>query len=173
MASNVPLTIQTGIISNYGSVIAIGSNRLSINYSLQNVYWAVVLDRSDLSVQQNFTFTDNQNVPAQLTPYLSNSKYILILTTQNLTSTNLPAGNLYQMLMQQGAGAQLQRLEQIYAALNCGTWGWMGYALVAVLDNSTSYEFAEFYDNAFVTTLQLIPIPVGTGVLYTPAELNK
>ncbi|NOT50045.1 MAG: hypothetical protein HOP10_02065 [Chitinophagaceae bacterium] len=171
MASNVPLTIQTGVTQNYGSYIVIGSNALALNYQLQNIYWAVVVDRSNLNVVQNFTFTDNQNVPSQLTPYIGNPQYILILTTQNLSSTNLPAGNFYQLLVKEGAGVQLQRLEQIYEALSCGTWGWMGYTLVAVLDNSTSYESAEFYDNAFVTTLQLIPVQVGSGVLYTPATL--
>ncbi|MFN8288653.1 MAG: hypothetical protein U0U70_00210 [Chitinophagaceae bacterium] len=171
MASNVPLTIQTGIMQNYGSRIVFGSNNLSINYSLQNVYWAVVIDRTNLNVVQNFTFTDNQDVPSQLTPYLNNPQYLMILTTQNLSSANLPAGSLYQMLMNEGAGAQLQRLEQIYESLSCGTWGWMGYSLVSVLDNSVSYESSAFYDNAFVTTLQLIPIQVGTGVLYTPATI--
>lgn len=171
MASNVPLTIQTGIAQNYGSNIVFGSQNLSLNYTLQNVYWAVVVDRTNLNVLLNFTFTDNQSVPSQLTPYLNNPQYILILTTQNLSSVNLPAGALYQMLIKEGAGSQLNRLEQIYEALSCGTWGWMGYSLVSVLDNSASYESAEFYDNAFVTTLQFIPVQVGTGVLYTPATL--
>lgn len=158
-------------MQNYGSNIVFGSNNLSIDYSLQNIYWAVVVDRTNLSIVQNFTFTDNQNVPSQLMPYLNNPQYILILTTQNLSSMNLPAGSLYQTLMKEGAGPELQKLEQIYEALSCGTWGWMGYTLVSVLDNSVNYEFSDIYQNAFVSTLQLIPVQVGTGVLYTPATL--
>ncbi len=172
MAANVPLTIQTGIATNSGSVIAIGSNRLSINYSQQNAYWAIVIDRTNLKVVENFTFTDNQNVPPQLATYSSNDQYIFILTTQNLASTHLPAGNLYQFLVQEGAGAQLRRLEQVYAALNCGTWGWMGYALVSVFDTRGSFEFSELYDHAMVSTLELMPIQIGAGVLYTPASLS-
>jgi len=72
MASNVPLTIQTGVTQNYGSTIVIGSNNLNIDYSLQNLYWAVVIDRTNLNVVPNFTFSDNQSVPAQLTSYPNN-----------------------------------------------------------------------------------------------------
>lgn len=171
MASNVPLTIQTGTAQNYGSTIVIGTNNLNLDYTLQNQYWAVVLDRTNLNVLQNFTFTDNQSVPAQLTNYLNNPQYILILTTQNLSTLNLPAGAFYKMLTGLGAGPQLAKLEQIFGALSCGTWGWAGYTLVAVMDDSTSYETADFYENAYVTALQLIPVQVGSGVLYTPAEL--
>jgi hypothetical protein len=72
-------------------------------------------------------------------------------------------------LVSQGAGSELQRIEQIYAALNCGTWGNLGYTLVTVMDTTSGYDYSSYYENAFVTTLQLIPVKVGAGVLYTPA----
>jgi hypothetical protein len=172
MAGIVPLTIQTGVRSSSNSVIVIGSNYLSLKAAVQNVYWAVIVDRTNLTVVENFTFSDNQNVPPQLVPYSTNDQYIFILTTQGLTSANLPAGKLYQFLIQEGAGVQLKKLEQVYAALNCGSWGWMGYALVSVFDTRGSFEFAEYYQHAMLSTLQLVPVQIGSGVLYTPGNLS-
>ncbi|HEV7780325.1 MAG TPA: hypothetical protein VGO58_03615 [Chitinophagaceae bacterium] len=169
--TNVPLTIQTGIDNSYPSRIVFGSNNLEQDYSLTNLYWALVIDRANLNIIQNFTFSDNQTSPAQLQPYLNNSQYILILTTQGIASTNLPAGAFYKMLIGIGAGPGLRRLEQIFAALNCGTWGRMGYTLVTVMDTTEGIEYAEISEIAAVSTLQFIPVQIGTGVLYTPSPL--
>jgi hypothetical protein len=169
MASNVPLTIQTCVYNNIGNEVCIGSNILQLGYSTPNLYWAVVVDRSNLNVVLNFTFSDNSNVPPQLAAYQNNPKFMLILSTMQLSSTNLPVGNFYNFLVGQGAGAELQRIEQIYAALNCGTWGNLGYTLVTVFDNSAGYDYSTYNQDAIVSTLQLIPLQVGTGVLYTPS----
>jgi hypothetical protein len=173
MASNVPLTIQTVQNSNNDGTIVIGSNTLNLSYSTySNVYWAVVLDRSDLSVKANFTFSDNSNVPSQLQPFLGNTQYVLILTTQSLSTTNLPQGALYSFLTSEGAGTELKRIEQIYEALNCGTWGWVNYCFVGVLGNANtiSFEYSS-YENTLLSTLYFFPVGFGSGVLYTPAEL--
>lgn len=171
MASNVPLTIQCCVYNNYGNNVCIGSNQLGLGYSTPNLYWAVVVDRTNLNVVANFTFSDNSDVPAQLTPYQNNAQYMLILSTMQVLSTNLPVGNLYNFLVSNGAGKELQRIEQIYAALNCGTWGNLGYVLVTVLDNTpVGIDYSGYYDQAFVCTLELVPTQVGTGVLYTPVS---
>lgn len=169
---NVPLTIQTSTLGNLDSIIVFGSNRLVLGPSKQNLYWAVVIDRSNLKIVQNFSFSDNQSVPAQLQSYLTNPQYILILTTQRIYSNNLPAGAFYKMLMSVGAGAELVQLEQIFAALNCSTWGFMGYTLVTVMDTTDGFEFATHSGANMVSTLQLVPTQVGSGVLYTPSPLK-
>lgn len=169
MAANVPLTIQTCVYNNYGNIVCIGNNVLQLGYGTPNLYWAIVVDRTNLNVVANFTFSDNSNVPSQLAPYQGNPQYMLILSTMQLSSTNLPVGNLYKFLVSQGAGSELQRIEQIYAALNCGTWGNLGYTLVTVLDTTGGYDYSEYYQQAFVSTLQLIPVQVGSGIMYTPA----
>jgi hypothetical protein len=172
MASNVPLTIQTGTTGALDSMIIFGSNKLDLGPSKPNLYWAVLIDRTNLKIVQNFTFSDNQSVPAQLQPYLSNPQYILILNTQRIYSNNLPAGNFYKMLMSVGAGSELMRLEQIFAALNCSNWGFMGYVLVTVMDTTDGFEFASYSGPNMVSTLQLVPTQVGSGVLYTPSPLK-
>lgn len=172
MASNVPLTIQTGLMANYGSAIVIGSNQIFLDYQLNNQFWVVVIDRTDLSVKLNLNFSANNAVPSQLNQYIGNGQYLMIFTTQNLSSTNLPTGALYQFLTQQGAANVLNDLEQIYEALNCGSWGWMSYLCVAMLDNSGSaYEFSNIYNPAMVNTFQLIPVQVGNQTLYTPVSV--
>jgi hypothetical protein len=171
MASNVPLTIQCCVYSNYGNIVSIGSNYLQLGYGTPNLYWAIVVDRTDLTVVANFTFSNNANVPPQLAPYQNNAQYMLILSTMQVSSTNLPVGNLYSFLVNNGAGKELQRIEQIYAALNCGTWGNLGYVLVTILDNTPAgIDYSSYYDQAFVATLELVPAQVGSGVLYTPVS---
>lgn len=172
MANNVPLTIQTPMSGNLASRIVIGSNQLAIDQNLRNVYWFVILDRSDLSVKANFTTTTNNAVPSQLSPYLNDSKYIMILTTQNLGTGHLPQGALYDFLINEGANRQLNRAEQIFEALNCGNWGWINYVYVAVLgDTSTSgFEYLDLYNSAILTTLHFFPVTIGGQTLYTPAQ---
>lgn len=168
MATNVPLTIQTCVYNNYGNTVCIGSNTLNLGYSTPNLYWAVVIDRTNLNVVANFTFSDNSDVPPQLVQYEGNPQYMLVLSTMQLSSTNLPVGKFYQFLVSQGAGAELERVEQIYAALNCGTWGNLGYTLVTVFDSANGYDFSAYNQEAFISTLQLIPVQVGSSILYTP-----
>lgn len=173
MANNVPLTIQTVMSGNMPSAMVIGSNNLSIDMKLRNVYWFVVLDRSDLSVKANFTTTTNNAVPSQLQPFQNDSQYVMIMTTQNLGTGYLPQGPLYDFLINEGAGTQLKRAEQIYEALNCGTWGWINYAYVAILgDPSTNgFEFLSYYQGAILSTLFFFPTNIGGKTIYTPAML--
>jgi hypothetical protein len=171
MASNVPLTIQTIQNTTLASTIVIGSNTLSCQYTLKNVYWIVILDRADLSVKANFTFATNNVVPSQLQPFLNNAQYIMILTTQSLATSNLPQGAFYNFLVGEGAETLLNKAEQIYEALNCGTWGWLNYTYVCVIgdQSSSGYEFLDYYNSAVVNTLYFFPITVGNQTLYTPA----
>jgi len=165
---NVPLTIQCCIYGNYGNTVSIGTNNLQIGYNTPNLYWALVVDRTNLNVVENFTFSDNSDVPRQLAPYENNAQYMLILSTMQLSSINLPVGNFYNFLVSQGAGKELQRIEQIFAALNCGTWSNYGYILVTTLDSTPGFDFSGFIDNAIISTLQLIPVQVGSQTYYTP-----
>ncbi|MEP6674786.1 MAG: hypothetical protein ABJA78_06515 [Ferruginibacter sp.] len=170
MASNAPLTIQCGISPNASSVINL--NGTNLNPPATGVqYWILVLDRTDLSVQLNITFIPNDTVPAALQPFSGNSKYIMVLTTQTLTSDNLPTGAFYSFLVGEGAGSKLNSLEQVYEAFNCGTWGWMGYTLVSVMDGTNSYEFSDIVPNSQLITLQLMPLQIGNQTLYTPIQL--
>jgi hypothetical protein len=176
---NLPLTVQAlNYYANWTNVIAIGQNASTLYLSLgdstlTNTYWFVVIDRVSLKVVANFTTKDNSSVPTQLSPYLGNTQYLLIVSTQNLGSAYLPHGALYAFLESEGAGVELKRLEQIYATLNCGTWGFMAYSFVCVLgdDGSGAFEASTLQQNALLQTIQLMPINIGGTNYYTPISL--
>lgn len=172
MATNIPLTIQCSCVPYPPGKIVFGTNNLSISASAGDCYWVVVVDRTDLTIVQNFTFSDSSDVPPALVPYQDNSQYMMILTSNQLISYNLPTGDFYNFLVSVGAGPALQNLEQIYTALGSGYWTTMAYTLVAVFDSSAGYEYSDYQNNVVVNTLTLIPVQVGSGVLYTPVELQ-
>ena len=175
MASALPLTIQSTVQPGYGAKIVIGKNYLTCPSTDNNLYWVVVMDRKDASVKENFTFSANDSVPPQLKPYLGNSEYVLILATQTLQSANLPTGAWHDYLVDDGAGACLLELEQIFATLNCGTWGWMAYCLVTVMGDKTmnGFECSAVQSYVGLLNLQLMPVTFGKDTLYTPVSLSS
>lgn len=170
----LPLTIQTCNYENYASIVAIGDKQVNIHDPVRNAYWMLVLNRHDASIAANFHFSDNSQVPSQLNPYLGNSEYILVLTTRQLNSANIPVGAFYDYLIEEGAGIGLKTIEQIYGSLNCGTWATFGYTFVAIMGDPTTngFEFYNYLNNAFVSTLLLVPFKVDDGVHYTPTTLT-
>lgn len=174
--NNQAFTIQTALEFNLGSRIVIGNNEVknpSKTYN-DNVYWMIIVDRDDLTVKENFVFTDNTNVPKQLAPYIGNHEYFFVLTTQILPSSNLPQGDFYKFLLSEGAGVGLKRGEQIFETLNCGNWGWFGYTYVAILgDNSTpGYESFIYQGAANIMTLELMPTLVDNKYIYSPVTIH-
>ncbi len=178
-STNLPVTIQAinqqGTWSNSITIGKNGSN-LSIavkDTKLRNAYWIVVLNRQSLKVELNMTTQDNSSIPAQLQSYLGNTNYILFFNSQNLGSAYLPQGALYNLLVSEGAGAQLRRLEQVYETLNCGTWGFMAYSFVAVLgnDGGSALEDSTIMNGALLHTIELSPIDIGGTNYYTPVSL--
>lgn len=165
------LTIQAPLTSNLGARIVIGSTQLSLDQSKNNLYWIVVLDRQTLDVKLNISFSENDTVPTQLGPFIGNSNYILILTTQTLNTANIPTGAFYKYLVNEGAGPELNRMEQIFASLNCGNWAWFAYTYVAVMcdDSSDGFEMFDF-TNSTIMTLSLKPISIGGKNYYTPVS---
>ena len=173
MASPVPLTVQSSNSRNITANIVIGSNSLHLALNDWNLYWVVVVDRVDLSVKANFTFTENDQIPPQLNPFLQNTQYILIVTTQMLGSNNLPVGAWHEFLLDEGANVELFKLEQIFEAFNCGTWGNMGYSFVAVSgdDGGKGYESGNVLEIVDFLTLTLLPVEVDGKPMYTPTSI--
>jgi phospholipase C len=184
-SQNVPLTIMATLKPDannsgtlYNSSINIGANSYQPNQQPQNVYWALVVDRTTptLQVVANFTFTDNNNAPAQLNNYNNNSNYLLILTTRFLQTSHIPAGAFYDYLVSQfKAGAALQRIEQIWGAMQSSAYNYLSYTIVAPFDGSLeeALEFSETDEPFSIYTLQLVPElnPNGNGTLYVPYPL--
>ncbi|WP_235297962.1 hypothetical protein [Portibacter marinus] len=170
-SKSIALTIQAPLVNNLGARIVIGKNQLYLDSSKINLYWMVVVDRTDLSVKANFTFSTNDKVPKELNPYLNNSQYILILTTQLLKSANLPVGDFYNYLIKEGADRELKRCEQIFAALNCGNWAYWAYSYVTIMGDDTTSGFELFgFTDSTIMTLQLQPVNISGKTYYTPVD---
>jgi hypothetical protein len=175
MTNNVPLSItalnNTVKSGGFMSEIAIGQNRVNTGSNNFFGYWALVVDRITLQVLQNFTFTDNNDAPAQLNQYLGNAQYMLILNSQNLSSDYLPAGQFTNFLQGLGAGTALMIIEQINETLNCGAWNQFNYVLVAPFDGNGSIDFSD-YQFSRTYTLNLVQVQQPSGALfYTPMDL--
>jgi len=170
---NLPLTIQSPLIANFGAKIVIGTNYYSLDSSKTNVYWYMVVDRTTLDVKVNLSTSDNQNVPSAIQPYVGNNQYILIFTTSLINSANIPTGALYNYLIKEGASVELKSMEQIYATLNCGNWGWFAYTFVGIMDNDETPGYELFsYSHSTVMTMQLLPVTTPSGVLYSPTPIG-
>ena len=172
MANPVQLTIQSSLLPNVSSRIILGKNQYY--ETVQNNFWFMVLDRSKLSIKENFVTSVNDIVPAQLKPYLNDTSYILIVCGANLYTNNMPQGPLYDFLISEGAGVGLMKGEQMFEALNCSNWSRFGYSLVAILGNDSGRAFEEFryIGTANVQTLLLNPIDVNGQTIYTPVSLD-
>jgi hypothetical protein len=165
----LPMTVQCPLTSNLGARVVIGPKQYSVPYDKTNLYWLMVVDRVTLDVKVNITFSDNHDVPSQIAPYQGDSRYLLVLTTSLINSANIPTGAFYDYLVGEGAGPQLNRMEQIYETLNCGNWGWFAYTYVAIMGDDSTDGFEEFsFTNSTIMTLSLMPIKVGGDYYYTP-----
>ncbi|HMS70760.1 MAG TPA: hypothetical protein PKD18_21585 [Saprospiraceae bacterium] len=172
MASNLPLTLQVVVTdhqgSGYSNRVVMGTTQLACDQNLRNVYWALVVDRTNLNVVENFTFSDNNTIPPKLTQYTTNSQYMLILSSQILLTASIPAGQFYAYLLQLGAGPQLQSIEQFYQTLGCGNWVYLNYTMITVFGSGEAIEYSEYKEDS-VYTLELVPVPATNGVMYTPS----
>ena len=170
MPTNTALTIQASFQQGPGAQVIFGSNNISAPNTTA-CYLLLVVDRTDLNVVQNLWFWDNSDLQAALTPYINNAQYMMILTTWGATTDNLPVGDFYNFLVSVGSGQQLQNLEQVYAALNCGYWSQFCYILVATMDTGTpGFEYSAYQNtsNGLLACLTLMPIEVGGNLLWTP-----
>jgi len=52
--------------------------------------------------------------------------------------------------------------------LGCGNWVYLNYTMITVFGSGEAIEYSEYKEDS-VYTLELIPVPSTTGVLYTPS----
>jgi len=178
---NIALTIKSATYK-YKSAIVIGTpgdpNFQAIpnpfKSDTQYGYWMVILDRSTLKVLENFYFSDNDQVPHQLKPYLNNPDYLYILNTEASYANQLPVGPLYQWLLKEGAGPGLKRLEQTHAALNSGAFAQFSYILVDAMGPAShnSIEQATTGFDASYLALELQPFSINGKIIYSPVEIR-
>ena len=175
MKNMLAYTIQGSIANNYQPIIVIGqgSSRASFypKQSQNDSYWFVILDRTDpRKMVKDFVVPgqNNTTVPAGLEAYMANPQYFYVVVTQALSTLHVPQGALYDFLKKYGAGRGLQRLEQVYMTLSCGTFSHVGYILTGQggprndpnVPPSPSYEISSIEDLP-VLMMSLMPLVSG------------
>lgn len=170
----VPVTIQGTLMDPRYALLVVGTNEVSPPSTPADGLWFVVVDLTDLNIAANQVTTDSADVPSAVQPYVGNPNYLLILTSLGLQSNNLPQQALYDMLKSAGAGARLDRAEQVFAALGTGTIGWMSYILASTLEDQQGGGFEELsFDYTSIMTFQLLPITVNGKTIYTPIQTGS
>lgn len=94
--------------------------------------WALVLDRNDLTKTPAFygRIPSNTDVPAALSAAMTTDN-VLFYMMAGFTQ-NFPQGDLFAMLMQNGAGPSLLKMEQLALFNGSGMTGATVYTLVSV-----------------------------------------
>jgi hypothetical protein len=171
MASNVPVSVLSNYVNQWpASTIVIGQNYVPYSGpSNAPFYWYVAVDLTDLSIYQNVTSNDPENVPPAIQALLGNTQYFLFFVANWQSSPNLPTGNLYQFLQQVGSGPQLAAGEQAIEQLGTGNLLNFSYILAATCDDNDQPGFEAFSVTDFsVMTMQFMPVQVGGNTIYAP-----
>lgn len=176
----VPLTVTSPIHDGGKSGIYIGTEAELQRYypgkveTHKSSYWFVAIDRKTLKIAYEVVLTDNTTVPAEFKEggEYNNVEHILVFSTMFMSTLDVPQGELYDFLMVNGAGGKLQRLEQIFLQLNCGTYGHMAYSLVDLMGFPGSGIEEGSFRGSTVSTLSLLGQEVDGHMLYTPIPLK-
>lgn len=171
----VPLTVNSPLATNYLAPIAIGSAKVGNPQYGTAGYWIVVLDSSTLAVVYNQLQTSYDTAP-DLGQYAGDG-YILIVAAVAMTLNLVAQGDFYNFLIANGAGDELNRLEQINNQYGCGTVGSFGYILVSVLGQSEGVpglEMSTIGENnqGVIMTASLVGTVINGQTIYSPAMLG-
>ena len=177
----VPMTVTSPIYNGGVSNIIIGTGKSQKRYFPKNIkndksyYWFVAINRKTLDMDYEALETDNTVVPKdfQKGGKYNNDKYILGFSTMYMSTLEVPQGDQYDFLMENGAGYELARLEQIWLTLNCGTYGRMAYSLVDLLGAPGAGFEAGSIRNSTVSTLSLLGQDINGDTVYTPVSLQS
>jgi hypothetical protein len=97
-----------------------------------NQIWLSVFDRWTLDQVFTYSSTDTSQVPEGIQAY-DTDRYLLVAASFALRSDNLPQGMLQYYLSQNGAGYQMNQIEQIVGHMGCGEISRIAYILFSYL----------------------------------------
>ena len=138
------------------------------------VYWYVVVDLTSLKVVANVTSESNDSVPSEISSYENNSQYFLFFIANSQRGYNIPQGSLYTFLNNIGAGAQLNRGEEMIEQLGTGSIRYFSYILAATMDTTDAGGFEIFsYTHPMILTMYFLPITVNDSTIYAPVIIGS
>lgn len=172
----VPMTVDSPHSPGRGIHVVIGDQELKTPAPFRSgAYWILIVDRIGLEV----VYSEWWSKPDQAPPVSqwNDPRYMLVVVANVAPTAHLPSGAFYDFLVDNGAGPALDRLIQIYQALNCGTWGYCAYVLVGQMGPGAPSGYlgieAGSVQGNVLLTLQLLGIHVDGGVIYTPARVGS
>jgi hypothetical protein len=174
----IPMTVAAPMRDSYQSGIYIG-NRPNVQYFYvpnkgTNQIWLSVFDRTTLKQVFTYSSTNTSTVPSGIQQYVGNSQYMLVVASYALNTDNLPQGDLYNLIVANGSGSQLTRLEQINEQMSCGEIGHMAYILVNVMGTGVpGFEESSIDQSSpqgAIMTLGLLETVINGVTYYSPIE---
>jgi len=182
--STLAYTIQGGLLSDYQPIVIVGQGSGMAQFGPESAqddsYWWLILDAmtpTKMVAQFLVPGLENTTIPNGLDAYMSSTEYLFAVVTQNLSTLHVPQGELYDYMVQYGAGEELQRLEQINTTLSCGTFSSVSYVLTGQCGSSgqnpppPAYELGSIY-YPVVLTMSLMPDPVTGQGPYSIVDSN-
>lgn len=131
---------------------------------IENAYWYVVVDRTNLEVRFNLIVSDNANYPAGLKPYLGDPNMYIWISTHGVRADHLPVGELAALIQSLGATSNFTKLLQIGKQLGTPTNNLVAYYIAASADMTGQTVFDQY--SYFQTDALMVPL------LYAPFEFN-
>lgn len=173
MATNLPLTLAGG----YGSsIVELYVDQTTYSASrVDDTFWFVVLDLTNPSGKAlcEIEWKSNTTVPQEVVALSEKDNTLLCFSFINVFANHMPAGDLYQFLIQVGAGRQLRRIEQIVEQSGSNFLDVASYQLVATLDSNDEPGFEDLnWTNNAILTCELMPVEVAGHVVYSPVQLS-
>ena len=136
MSHMLAFTIHPSIYPQNNPFVTIGVGRDSTQMrpanSQDDSYWICIINATNPREKVKdwvIPGTNNSTVPAGIDTYMNNPGYIFVIATQTLNTLHVPQGAFYDFLAKYGADRELQKLEQVNAALSCGEYGHVTYVL--------------------------------------------
>lgn len=135
---NIPVLMTTAFSKPWSAgggaqVYAGTSNYTSFQYAQgSSCIYFLVLDRSNPSAAPVFkgTAPNSTTPPSGLDAFL-NENYLLFVLASTFV-TQVPQGNLYTMLLNNGGGSELRKIELMTTKFACGTSAGLTYMLASV-----------------------------------------
>ena len=169
MLNMLAFTVQSSSFAGVPPYIVVGqgSTKTEIKPAApaNNSYWFVFLDaRNPANKVAEFVVpgTNNTAIPPGVDQYMTNPAYLFAVVTQFIATQDLPQGDFYNYLVKQGAGRELQRLEQILTTVGCGMFGQLSYVLAGQCgtpdSGSPAYEISGTSQQPAALLMSLMPM---------------
>jgi len=171
--SNIPLMLAGGFGGN-GLQTIIGT--VAHNQEPKtNTFWWVVIDlkhpnQTPVLIESS---SSNTEVPANVLAIKDKPDHLLCFGFNDVFTIHMPSGDLYEFLINIGAGGQLKRIEQIVEQSSSNYLDVAGYLLVATLnpDDEQGFEVSSIHENP-ILTCELMPVTFNGHTIYTPIKLG-